>query len=171
LFRIELFDRWPGFRIEGNRSNYGRLTWGDGPDDQETFVAYAGFRSPSWYRRHWDEALLRVLAGYQVSTLIVNAGRPEERFQEVWDLWLFDSEVILHNRLIVPGGEPLDHAAPWTSAGEYGALNDDGEKISEWRASVSDIDDFMSEGGPVDEKPRHRVWPCCSGYVRRDRTA
>lgn len=165
MFRIELFDRWPGFRINGGRAVYGRITWGSGSTDYETFVAPTDWKSAGWYRRQWDTALRRVIAGERVSTLIVSAGPPDIVPCELWDIWnLGGKDAVLHNRLHLPeaweGVVPLEFNLhrPWDSAGAYSDISDDGERISEWRVPLHAIEQFISSGGAY-SRPAARVWP------------
>ena len=172
MFRIEVFDRWPGFRINGGSANYGRIRWGNGPYDYETFVAPTHFRSAHWYRTQWHRALERLLSGATSTSFVVSAENPQFGFVETWDLWNSGAgEVVMHNRLIPPPhvsgtAERFDLNAAWESAGELLASSE-GERISEWRLPFSDFEEFMQDGGPKAAKPAHRIWPSTSRRYRK----
>lgn len=175
MFRIEIFDRWPGFRIDGGPANYGRITFGDGLTDYETFIAPTYYKSARWYRRQWDTALRRFLGGAPSSSLIVSARDPMLGFIEKWDLWNTGTPVaVMQNSLVVPPhadaasrSTEFNLDAAWEFLESRPAESSDDEApVSQWQVPLVDIDEFMREGGPLTSTPSRRVWPAGSRHVK-----
>lgn len=170
MFRIEIFDRWPGFRINGRPANYGRIRWANGPYEYETFIAPTDLKSCGWYRRQWDAALRRLLAGQGSSSLVVSAGNPEVDWIQVWDIWNVGTPTaLMQNRYHIPPAgrspgpkpaQPFDIDRPWDSAGAPDDATDPpGARASQWEIPLEAIEEFIGLGGPLAWKPSRRVWP------------
>jgi hypothetical protein len=166
MFKIELFDRWPGFKIEGEQAVYGRITFGDEPHAYETFVATFDYWSANRHRRHWREALQRLALDPSQTWLWTWVHDPRKTvILQGWQLWREGGRVFLQNRLIFTrNGDgleknfdgDLDMREPWAClSSERAEFSDDGDRINEWEVPYADIEAFLA----APQRPFHRVWP------------
>lgn len=166
MFKIELFDRWPGFKIDGERAVYGRITLGDEPGAYETFVATFDYWSANRYRRHWREGLLRLAADPSQTWLWVWVHDPHKSLiLQGWQLWREGATVFLRNRLVFTGDDDglkknfdgvLDVRSPWECLSSVREESSgDGHRISQWEVPYADIEAFLASP----QRAYHRVWP------------
>ena len=107
-----------------------------------------GFWSAAEYRASWSAALRRLINGAEVSCLLVSVSTTEEaEFFTAWPLYRSGDDVYVQNQLIFV--DELDHDfdpdAPWESIGPRTILDKDGNRISEWRLTRTDIEEFIAE--------------------------
>lgn len=121
----------------------GRIQLGD---DQETFDAFVGYWPIERYRQSWITELRRLTGGADTACLLTCVWYPQDaNFPEAWSLYRFGDSVRVHQNLIIH--DQLDHAfnpdEPWKSIPPYAEF-EDGNRISEWRITIADIQDFLT---------------------------
>jgi hypothetical protein len=115
-------------------------------EDHEYFGSILGFWGLEDYEEIWTVGLQRLLAGASISCLATSVSDPSNaNFVEVWPLYRQKEEVYVQNSLIFLDqlAHEFDPAAPWDSVGSRSVVNEDGQRISEWRVSLNDIRVFL----------------------------
>lgn len=115
---------------------------------QEVFHAVLGFWSAEEYRASWIAALRRLVSGAEVSCLLTSVSNPEEaEFFTAWPLYRSGDDVYVQNQLIFVDelGHDFDPDAPWESVGPHASVDEDGNRISEWRLDRADIEGFIAK--------------------------
>jgi hypothetical protein len=97
------------------------------------------------YRRHWREAITRIIDGSERSALVTSWHDPASaNFIRWWPMYRRGPAVVFHEHLLIiedlPGGLPIDlfEAVP-----SYASTTDEGEPISEWRLPVDALADYL----------------------------
>lgn len=105
-------------------------------DCVERFEATLGRWSAADYRRHWEEALRRLMSGEGDALFLTDVpGAEGVQFFRAWVAYR-DREDIVFQELILfvdPMGEDIDLTAPWRHIPARRTVTEDGEAISEWR--------------------------------------
>ncbi len=106
------------------------------------------YRRVGWsradYERQWCEAAERLAAGAPSTAFFTTA------FKFWWPMWRDGAAVLAHeeflhpDRLAVLGPAPDLSRAPYQLVGEYRAVTEDGERLSEWRLTFADIEAFLA---------------------------
>ncbi|MFD7939026.1 hypothetical protein ACFV4T_31655 [Streptomyces sp. NPDC059755] len=137
-----------GFAIEATSSGIGRITVGG---FSETFVMGQTYWDLKHYEASWSNAL-RALEESRVRTscLISSITNPKTaNFISCWPLYRIDDAVYVQNSLILLA--ELDHSfdpdVPWLSVGPREVIDEDGNKISEWRTDILELRDFRERVG------------------------
>ena len=141
-FNIELLKNAPQFEDGGQHASWGVITLGD---FEERFLAYTDCWSVSDYEAAWLEAVDLIIAGSPKSALVTDAHRRGTRGATiVWPMWRKDDTVFVQNRLLLPERipNPLTLRNIISGLGERQTLNDEGEPLSEWHISVSELRTF-----------------------------
>ena len=117
-------------------------------EHQEFFHAFVGFWSAEEYQASWATAMRRLAGGAEVSCLLTSVSDPAEaNFLTSWPLYRNGDDVYVQNHLIFI--DELDHAfdldAPWESIDPHTRVDEDGNRISEWLITRTDIEDFIAE--------------------------
>lgn len=140
-FSIDLLDE-PASDIESGR--LGLITIGS---YVERFVASIAHWDVTHYRRHWRQAITRIVQGSVTSALITSMYDPAvANFIYWWPMYRlgdtvqFQNHILFLNELETPF-EPND---PFRFVPERVVINSDGEKISEWSASIADLESFLT---------------------------
>jgi hypothetical protein len=116
-------------------------------DFREQFEVILEYWSRDDYVRHWDAALRQLLEGAATSALITSMSDPSSAtFLFWWPAYREgDSIVFQHQALFL---EELDRPfLPEEFADhipERTATSTDGDRVSEWRVSLSDIAEFLA---------------------------
>jgi len=121
-------------------------------DDREYFQSILGFWGVDDYLQSWTEGLQRLLAGASISCLATSVIDPSNaNFVEVWPLYREQSDVYVQNRLLFLDqlSHEFDPSEPWNSVDPRSVVNEDGQRISEWRVSLSDVREFLESDGKV----------------------
>ena len=140
-FSIDLLDE-PASDIESTR--LGLLTIGS---YVERFVAATTYWDVTRYRRHWQQAITRIVQGSVTSTLITSMYDPAvANFIYWWPMYRLGHTVQFQNHILFLNElETLfDPNDPFRFVPERMIINSDGEKISEWSASIADLEGFLS---------------------------
>jgi hypothetical protein len=122
----------------------GRITVGE---FAETFHMDLSFWNVSDYRRSWKRAL-QVLAGDEtaVSCLISSITDPENsNFIFCWPLYRSGKDVYVQNSVIFLDelDGRFDPEQPWNFVGPRCAIDDDGNRISEWSTGMTELRRFL----------------------------
>ena len=130
---------------EGESVRSGLITIGS---YMERFVAPIGYWGVSQYRRHWQEAVTRIIEGSAESILITSMYDPAvANFIFWWPMYRLDDTVYFQNHILFLDEleRPFDPIDPFRFVPEHTTINIDGEKISEWSASITDLESFLSK--------------------------
>lgn len=115
-------------------------------EDHEHFESVLGFWGLDDYKAIWAAGLRRLVAGASRSCLATSVTDPSSaNFVEVWPLYREESDVYVQNQLLFLDQLPreLDPTEPWESVDPRSVVDEDGQRISEWRVSIDDIDEFL----------------------------
>ena len=140
-FSIDLLDESTS-DIESARS--GLITIGS---YVERFVAALDYWDVTTYRCHWQQAVTRIVQGAVTSTLITSMYDPVvANFIYWWPMYRVGQTVQFQNHILFLKelGTPFDPNDPFCFIPERMIINSDGEKISEWSASIADLECFLS---------------------------
>lgn len=114
----------------------------------ERFVAATGYWNVIGYRRHWQEAITRIVQGTATSTLITSMCDPAvANFTYWWPMYRLGHTVQFQNHILFLNDleTPFDANDPFRFVPERMIINGDGEKISERSASVADLEYFLTQ--------------------------
>ena len=138
-FSIELLDDF----ASDLKSRLGAITIGS---YVERFVAATEYWDITRYRYHWHEAITRILQGSVKSALITSMYDPAvANFIYWWPMYRLGQIVQFQNHILFLNElEQFDPNDPFHFVPERITINDDGEKISEWSASIEDLERFLS---------------------------
>ncbi|MFD7918151.1 hypothetical protein ACFV3R_02820 [Streptomyces sp. NPDC059740] len=125
----------------------GEITLGE---HGETFHAEVGFWQISDYESSWASALARVTSESVItSCLVTSISNPEHaNFIAVWPMYRFGDTIHVQNQMVFLDEltEPFDPARPWDYVDDFEVVDEDGNDISDWVVSVSEVVDFMNAG-------------------------
>ena len=113
----------------------------------ETFMVPLGFWTESDYRRSWRGAFEVLDADrYSVSCLMTSMTDPHKsNFLACWPMYREGEDVYIQNALIflddIKG--TFDLSAPWNYVAPRHAVDEDGNKISEWTTSMDSLREFF----------------------------
>jgi len=112
----------------------------------EYFQSVLGFWGLDDYTQSWATGLRRILAGAPISCLATSVTDPSSaNFVEVWPLYREGTDVYVQNRFLFLDQltREFDPKAPWESMDPRSVVNEDGQAISEWKVSLTDIGEFL----------------------------
>jgi CdiI N-terminal domain len=112
----------------------------------ERFESVLGFWELDDYKRSWIAGLRRLVSGASTSCLATSVTDPSSaNFVEVWPLYREESDVYVQNQLLFLDQLPreFDPTEPWESVDPRSVVDEDGQRISEWRVSIDDIQEFL----------------------------
>jgi hypothetical protein len=122
----------------------GRIVIGD---FTETFRIPLGFWDESDYRRSWRRAFEVLNANpHATSCLMTSMTDPgTSNFLTCWPMYREGEDVYIQNALIFLDEieEDFDLATPWDSVRPREAIDEDGNKISEWITSMGSLREFF----------------------------
>ena len=112
----------------------------------ERFVASITFWDVTRYRRHWQQAIARIVQGSVTSTLITAMYDPAvANFIYWWPIYRLGNTVRFQNHILflneIEGS--FDPHDPFRFVPQRMIINSDGEKISEWSVSIADLECFL----------------------------
>lgn len=113
----------------------------------ERFVAATTYWDVTRYRRHWQQAITRIVQGSVTSTLITSMYDPAvANFIYWWPMYRLGHTVYFQNHILFLSEleTPFDPNDPFRFVPERIIINSDGEQISEWSASIADLEGFLS---------------------------
>jgi CdiI N-terminal domain len=115
-------------------------------EDHERFESVLGFWGLDDYKAIWTAGLRRLVAGASTSCLATSITDPSSaNFVEVWPLYREESDAYVQNQLLVLDQLPreFDPTELWESVDPRSVVDEDGQRISEWRVSIDDIQEFL----------------------------
>lgn len=140
-FSIELLEQSP----HGPDSvRFGIITIGS---FVERFTVATDYWGVTQYRRHWREAVTRIVQGFGTSALITSMYDPAvANFICWWPMYLMDHTVYFQNHILFLSelDRPFDPNDPFRSVPERARINSDDDKISEWSASLAELESFLN---------------------------
>jgi contact-dependent growth inhibition (CDI) system CdiI-like immunity protein len=139
-FSIDLVEE-PASDVESSR--LGLITIGS---YVERFVAPIDYWDVTHYRHHWQQALTRIVQGFSTSTLVTSMYDPAvANFIYWWPMYRLGHTVYFQNHILFLNElkTPFDPNDPFPFVPERKMFNVDGEKISEWSASIADLESFL----------------------------
>jgi len=140
-FSIELLHE-PGSDVESR--TLGVITIGS---YVERFFAATEYWDIPRYGYHWRQAITRIIQGSVRSALITSMYDPAvANFIYWWPMYRIGDTVKFQNHILFLNElkTPFDPTDPYRFVPERMIINNDGEKISEWSASMSDLERFLS---------------------------
>jgi hypothetical protein len=136
-----------GFDEEDPLVAIGELKLGEHSEYFESVLEFWGLED---YERSWATGLRRLLGGASVSCLATSMiDPPTANFVEVWPLYRDGDDVYVQDQLIFMDQltHQFDAAAPWESVRPRAVVNEDGQKIQEWRVNLDDVREFYERAG------------------------
>jgi len=125
---------------------FGRIAVGD---FSEMFRMDLSFWGVNEYRRSWRRALQRLNSREVVDSCLVSSitDPSSSNFIFCWPLYRRGEEVFVQNSLIFLDelSEDFDVEEPWLSIGPHVTVNEDGDRISEWRTEILEVRKFMRD--------------------------
>jgi hypothetical protein len=106
------------------------------------------FRSPiSYWNRNeylsqWYSGLNEIISGNEKSAIITSMYNPNNaNFIVIWPLYLIGNDVFIQNRILFMEDlkELFDESKLSTYIDNRETIDEDGEVVSEWKVSISDI--------------------------------
>ncbi|MCX4756215.1 hypothetical protein [Kitasatospora purpeofusca] len=145
MFAIELESQESSGDMTGSLTEaVGRIVIGD---FVESFRVPLGFWSESDYRRSWHQAFDALKGDLNArSCLMVSMTDPESsNFLTCWPMYRDGENVYIQNAIIFLDEleSSFDIGEPWASIGPRCAIDEDGNKISEWVAPMDSVRDFF----------------------------
>lgn len=115
----------------------------------ERFIAAIDYWDVKDYRRHWQQALTRIITDSPTSVLVTSMVNPAvANFIYWWPMYRVGDSVYFQNHILFLDelGISFDPEDPFRFVPERTVVNQDGERISEWSASIADLEFFSSNG-------------------------
>lgn len=113
----------------------------------ERFVAAIEYWDVTRYQRHWQQAIIRTVQGAATSALITSMHDPAAANFIYWwpmyrlgDVVHFQNHILLLNELKTP----FDPNDPFRFVPERMIINSQGERMSEWSASIRELECYLS---------------------------
>ena len=144
MFAIDFDPGAPGEVLFGERARYAIIRLDDFTDRLAVPLVYW---TAADYRRQWREAVRRTVEGHPRSALITSMREPTSaNFIQWWPLYRVDQTVFVQHQILfmdtIPG--PFRPDDWYEHVHDRRTCNEDGERLSEWRVSVGDLQAFLS---------------------------
>jgi hypothetical protein len=113
---------------------------------QERFVASLMYWSADDYKRHWKQAIERILHSSDVSCMITSMIDPTTGdYIFWWPMYRVNEQVFIQNQILFFDQlqSPFDERNPFSSVTERLTINEDGNIISEWSVQIHDLEEFL----------------------------
>jgi hypothetical protein len=141
LFAVEVFEQGGG----ADQAR-GRITVGDFVEEFDAALSYWGAED---YRRSWHRAL-SVLEADDAATscLVTSITDPvHSNFVFCWPVYRSGDEVFVQSAVIFLAelAAPFDPSRPWLSVRPRETVDEDGNRISEWRSEMAEIRRFRDQ--------------------------
>jgi hypothetical protein len=141
VFAIELVGQDPA-----TESARGRITLGD---FAEEFDADLTYWDTGDYQRSWHQALTVLETDDKATSCLVSSitDPATSNFIFCWPLYRDGDDVYVHNAIIFLEEltVPFDPARPWLSVQPRETVDEDGNRISEWRTDMDEIRRFRDQ--------------------------
>lgn len=126
----------------GEKAKYGRITLGN---YTERFFVSLEYWSVTDYRRHWYEAINRIVKCSRVSSLITSMDNPTTAKYIEWrPMYRIRDNLYIQDHLLFLKTlrTPFDEKNAFKSVPPRKTVNEEGEPISEWSVPLSDVEKF-----------------------------
>jgi len=126
----------------GAKSSKGSIIIGS---STEYFLSSFDYWTPNNYRKQWLKAVALIQTEESRSALITDVPfLSPPSFINWWPMWRFGQLVKIQEQLLILEDltAPFDINNPYIHLGEYESINEEGQPISEWTVSVSDLIQF-----------------------------
>jgi hypothetical protein len=141
MFAIEFIDK-PQL-IYGEPARLGRITLNE---FSEKFIAPLVFWNEDDYQRQWIEAAKRIVNGRSLSCFVAAMREsPDDGAIFLWPAYRRGDVVYIQHKLLLPElvKGSFDTTNLYAQVDERRTLSEEGEPISEWQVSVSNIESFL----------------------------
>lgn len=112
----------------------------------ETFVMDLSFWTVDEYRRSWQSALTEIERTEKATSCLVSSitDPATSNFISCWPLYRDGDAVYVQNSIIFLDelDEPFDPREPWRFVEPRSSVDEDGNRISEWVTSLSQVREF-----------------------------
>src|SRR5262245_1505378 len=108
---------------------------------QERFIASLMYWSADDYKRHWKQAIERILHSSDVSCLITSMVDPATASHIVWwPMYRVNDSVFIQNHILFFDQlqSSFDERNPFSSVTERQTVDEDGNRISEWSVQINE---------------------------------
>ncbi|MGW0837338.1 hypothetical protein [Streptomyces prunicolor] len=145
MTRISTTSSHEGFAIELVSAGTGKIVV---RDFTETFPMDLTFWGTEQYKESWASALRRLEEADVTTSCLVSSITDPETANIIfcWPLYRFQDEIFVQNSLIIL--DELDGAFdpdnPWFSVGPREVVDEDGNRISEWRIDIAAVRKFRA---------------------------
>lgn len=112
---------------------------------QEKFSASLMYWKADEYKRHWSEAIARIISSNDISALITSMVNPENGSHIFWwPMYRIGKNVFFQNHILFFDqlASPFDESNPFIHVPQRMILNEDGERISEWVLPINELKIF-----------------------------
>lgn len=133
-------------------ANYGQIKIGS---FQERFIASLVYWDAAHYRCHWKQAVARIVHSSDISCLITSIVYPATaKYLFWWPMYRVRNTVYIQNQILFFDSlsSPLDEDNPFSFVTERRTVDEDGNAISEWSVSVDEMESFLLEESPPNDK-------------------
>jgi hypothetical protein len=113
---------------------------------QERFIASLMYWSADDYKRHWRQAIERILHSSDVSCLITSVVDPTTANHIFWwPMYRVNEYVFIQNQILFFDQLqfPFDEQNPFSSVAERRTIDEDGNRISEWSVQIDELEEFL----------------------------
>jgi len=115
---------------------------------QERFIASLMYWSADDYRRHWKQAIERILHSSEVSCLITSMVNPIKGNHIFWwPIYRVNERVFIQNQILFFDQlrSPFDERNPFLSVPEHQTIGEDGNSISEWSVQINVLEEYLTK--------------------------
>ncbi|MEU1536245.1 hypothetical protein [Streptomyces fagopyri] len=148
MSRISATPSGGAFAIEVVSTGTGKIVVGD---FTETFPMDLTFWDAEHYEQSWAKALRRLEeADVATSCLVASITDPKTaNYISCWPLYRIQGTVFVQNSLIILNelNKVFDPERPWLSTDPREIVDEDGNKISEWRTGIENVREFRAASG------------------------
>ena len=112
----------------------------------ERFVAAIEYWDVTQYHRHWQQAIIRTVQGAATSALITSMHDPAAaNFVHWWPMYRLGDAVHFQNHILLLYELKIafDPNDPFRFVPERIIINSQGERVSEWSASISELECYL----------------------------
>ncbi len=98
------------------------------------------------YKRHWKQAIERILHSSDVSCLITSMIDPTTGNHIFWwPMYRENDTVFIQNHILFFDQlqSPFDERNPFSSVRGRQTINEDGNRISEWSVQIDELEEFL----------------------------
>ena len=115
---------------------------------QERFTSSLIYWSADDYKRHWRQAVQRILHSFDASCLITSMVDPATGNHIFWwPMYRVNERVFIQNHVLFFDQlqSPFDERNPFSSVTERQTIDEDGNRISEWSVRIDDLEEFLKK--------------------------